>query len=324
MGGEREGVVVPSFDVGASPREFAEAPRARTLILSTTNGTATILTAAARCETVLLGSLLNLDAVAEAARAAGDEVAIFCAGFKGGFALDDAYCAGRLVAELGGERSDAAIAAALVARSFPTALEGLNARTYGPPGLEADIEFCARENALDDRSALLADGRHRGRDRRLDDVGSTVNARSSAGARRAPGGSRTPPNPPDPRRGARRGASGPLRARAGSRRLRGRPAWAARWSAVTPSPCVRPAEGRALVRIGAELDERADRVDAAVRRGPEERGAAIRVALDPRAELDQEASASTRSAFAAQTSASSSTSCGSSDGCQAGKPPCGR
>ena len=149
VGGEREGVVVPGFDVGASPREFAEAPRARTLILSTTNGTSTILAAAARCETVLLGSLLNLHAVAEAARAAGNDVAVFCAGFKGGFALDDAYCAGRFVEELGGDRSDSAIAAALVAQSFPTALEGLNARTYGPPGLEADIEFCARENMLD-------------------------------------------------------------------------------------------------------------------------------------------------------------------------------
>jgi 2-phosphosulfolactate phosphatase len=148
-GGEREGVVVPGFDVGASPREFAAGAQARTLILSTTNGTASILTAAARCQTVLLGSLLNLHAVAEAARAAGDDVVIFCAGFKGGFALDDAYCAGRFVDELGGDPTDAAIAARLVARSFPTALEGLNARTYGPPGLEADIEFCARENVLD-------------------------------------------------------------------------------------------------------------------------------------------------------------------------------
>jgi 2-phosphosulfolactate phosphatase len=149
VGGEREGVVVEGFDVGASPREFAQGPRARTLILSTTNGTAAILTAAARCETVLIGSLLNLRAVADAARAAGDEVAIFCAGFMGAFALDDAYCAGRLVEELGGERSDAAIAAALVAGSFPTALEGLKARTYGPPGLEADIEFCAQVNLLE-------------------------------------------------------------------------------------------------------------------------------------------------------------------------------
>ena len=28
-------------------------------------------------------------------------------------------------------------------------LEGFNARTYGPPGLEEDIAFCARENVLD-------------------------------------------------------------------------------------------------------------------------------------------------------------------------------
>jgi 2-phosphosulfolactate phosphatase len=149
VGGERSGVVVDGFDVGASPREFAESPRARTLILSTTNGTATVLTAADRCETVLLGSLLNLRAVAAAALADGGDVTVFCAGFKGTFALDDAYCAGRIVAELGGERTDAAVAAELLARSFSSALEGLNARTYGPPGLEADVEFCARESVLE-------------------------------------------------------------------------------------------------------------------------------------------------------------------------------
>jgi 2-phosphosulfolactate phosphatase len=149
VGGEREGKVVEGFDVGASPREFAEGARARTLILSTTNGTATILAAAERCETVLLGSLLNLDAVCAAARAAGGDVAIFCAGFKGTFALDDAFCAGRIVATLGGGDTDAARAAELIARSYATPLEGLNARRYGPPGLEADIAYCAQENLLD-------------------------------------------------------------------------------------------------------------------------------------------------------------------------------
>src|SRR5881397_2440120 len=112
VGGERKAVQVEGFEVGASPREFLE-PRAETLILSTTNGTRAILAAAERCDEVVLGSLLNLDAVARAARAA-DEVAVLCAGYKGGFAFDDAYCAGRIVAALdGGERTDAAIAAAL-------------------------------------------------------------------------------------------------------------------------------------------------------------------------------------------------------------------
>ena len=149
VGGERNAIVVDGFDVGAAPREFAAGPKASVLILTTTNGTRAILTAAERCETVLLGSLLNLTAVTRVARTGGRDVAVFCSGFKGAFALDDAYCAGRIVAGLGGERSDAAVAAALVAAAFPDPLAGLNARTYGPPGLEADIEFCAQVDLLD-------------------------------------------------------------------------------------------------------------------------------------------------------------------------------
>jgi 2-phosphosulfolactate phosphatase len=148
VGGERNAIVIDGFDVGASPREFAQGARARTLVLTTTNGTASILAAASRCERVLLGSLLNLRAVAAAAD--GDDVAIFCAGFKGTFAFDDAYCAGRIVAQFGNtSRTDAAVAAALLASAYPDAHEGLNARTYGPPGLEADVEFCSRVDALD-------------------------------------------------------------------------------------------------------------------------------------------------------------------------------
>ena len=147
VGGERDAIRIDGFDVGASPREFLE-PRAATLILSTTNGTRSIVTASERCDEVLLGSLLNLDAVAGAARERGEDVAILCAGYKGAFALDDAYCAGRIVQLLEGERTDAAVAAQVLADAFPDAHTGLTARTYGPPGLEEDIAFCARESVL--------------------------------------------------------------------------------------------------------------------------------------------------------------------------------
>jgi 2-phosphosulfolactate phosphatase len=147
VGGEREAKKIDGFDVGASPREFLE-PRADTLILSTTNGTRTILRAAEHCGVVLLGSLLNLGAVADEIRARGEDVVVVCAGFKGAFALDDAYCAGRIVALLEAERSDAAIASELIARSFADAHTALLARTYGPPGLEEDILFCSRESVL--------------------------------------------------------------------------------------------------------------------------------------------------------------------------------
>ena len=148
LGGERGAVKIEGFDVGASPREFLE-PRAETVILSTTNGTRAILRAAQRTDEVVLGSLLNLDAVADAVRVRGEDAVIVCAGFQRSFALDDAYCAGRIVQLLDGELSDAAIAARVVASAFPSALDGLNARTYAPPGLEEDIAWCARESVLE-------------------------------------------------------------------------------------------------------------------------------------------------------------------------------
>jgi len=160
LGGEREAVRIEGFDVGASPREFLGEPRARSVIFSTTNGTRAILETASRADEVLLGSLLNLDAVAAAARERGEDVVIVCAGFQGRFALDDAYCAGRIVQLLDGERTDAAIAAEAVARAFPSAHEALLARTYGPPGLEDDIAFCAQVSALDavPRLSRMVDG----------------------------------------------------------------------------------------------------------------------------------------------------------------------
>jgi 2-phosphosulfolactate phosphatase len=149
LGGERNAIKIEGFDVGASPREFVGEPRDRTVIFSTTNGTRAILEAAARCEEVLLGSLLNLDAVAAAARERGKDVLLLCAGFQGTFALDDAYCAGRIVQLLGGEPTDSSKAADAIARAWPDAHEGLLARTYGPPGLEEDIAFCAQVSVLD-------------------------------------------------------------------------------------------------------------------------------------------------------------------------------
>ena len=147
VGGERDAILIEGFDLGASPRDYLE-PRAETAILTTTNGTRTTLAAAENAAHVLLGSLLNLDAVAAAARESGEDITVVCAGYRSSFAIDDAYCAGRIVSLLEGERTDAAVASAAIARAYPTAWEGVNARTYGPPGLEDDLRWCTQENTL--------------------------------------------------------------------------------------------------------------------------------------------------------------------------------
>ena len=148
LAGERRAQAIPGFDLGNSPAEFVE-PRGETVILTTTNGTRAIVAAAAGAETVLVGSLLNLAAVADAARDAGADVEVVCAGVDGRFTLDDAYCAGRVAGLLGGERSDAAEAAVRLAGSFANAEEGLRAAEN--PRQEAlgdDLTWCARESVL--------------------------------------------------------------------------------------------------------------------------------------------------------------------------------
>lgn len=161
LGGERKAVRVEGFDLGNSPREYLE-PRGETLVLSTTNGTRAVVSAAARCERVLVASLLNLEAVVEEARAAGDDAIVVCAGVEGTLALDDAYVAGRIVEGLGWERTDASEAAARLAGTWGGAEEAFRASKSGrnllenAPQLEDDIPFCARESVLDVVPRLVA------------------------------------------------------------------------------------------------------------------------------------------------------------------------
>jgi len=152
LAGERENVRIAGFDFGNSPREFEQlSVGASSLVMTTTNGTRLLLGAAARCEVVLVGSLLNLEALVDVA-AAASEVAILCAGVEGRFAIDDAYVAGRIAVLLGGEPDDAAVAAIHLAGSFRSALEGIGAGTSADnlrsTGLADDIAFCAQESVL--------------------------------------------------------------------------------------------------------------------------------------------------------------------------------
>ena len=165
LGGERNAVRIPGFDLGNSPREYLE-PAGATLVLSTTNGTRAVVAAAERCERVFIASLLNLAAVVEAVRDAGEDAVVVCAGVQGTMNLDDTFVAGRIVELLGWERTDAAEAAARLVGTWGDAEEAFRASKSGrnlmenAPELEEDISFCARESVLDvvPRFVALRDG----------------------------------------------------------------------------------------------------------------------------------------------------------------------
>lgn len=166
LAGEEACVPPPGFDLGNSPAGV-ETASGRELVLATSNGTPAIVAAAAEADLTLLGCLANLDALlgvlgdrAEAGAGAGDEdedededILLVCSGTNGRLALEDVYVAGRIVAGLGGRRSDSAAMCALVGAAAPSALdlfrESTNGRLLVEVGLESDIVWCARESTLE-------------------------------------------------------------------------------------------------------------------------------------------------------------------------------
>ncbi|MFN0179384.1 MAG: 2-phosphosulfolactate phosphatase [Gemmatimonadales bacterium] len=125
--GERHGLPIDGFALGNSPLEMtAEAVTGKTLVMTTTNGTAALL-ATAGAGPVFLAAAVNLTVAGAQLRRlleAGTPVVVLCSGRDGRFGLDDAYAAGRLLLEgLGDARrptgwSDAAVASLDLVRRY--------------------------------------------------------------------------------------------------------------------------------------------------------------------------------------------------------------
>jgi 2-phosphosulfolactate phosphatase len=153
LAGERRCERPPGFDLGNSPEETL-VPKGPEHVLATTNGAPAIIAAAAAARgPVYAASLLNLDAVVATLAGAEGDILIVCAGTDGSPTIEDTYLAGRLVAALEGERTDAAQIAEAVAAAYPRPLDALDASIGAANlrrvGLDADITYCAQESIID-------------------------------------------------------------------------------------------------------------------------------------------------------------------------------
>jgi 2-phosphosulfolactate phosphatase len=160
--GERDGRIVPGFDLGNSPAEYTrERVSGRTLAFASTNGSRALL-AAARFRRRWLASFANLSACVDAM--AGDsDLWLVCAGKLGRFALEDAACAGTIAARLRAAgatlENDAARLAATLACEDAAAVRTLvtgadHARWLASLGeaFAADVSFCVTLDVYDEPS----------------------------------------------------------------------------------------------------------------------------------------------------------------------------
>ncbi|MDX1395471.1 MAG: 2-phosphosulfolactate phosphatase [Gemmatimonadota bacterium] len=165
--GERGGLPPEGFDLGNSPGAYTPGRVAgRTLVFTTSNGTAAMRRALSRGPSMLLlASFRNLAAVASATLAArrfadgGQGVTVVCSGRAGRVSMDDAWCAGHLVARLvdtvgaAGLTDGARAALELTRRLGDPTPAGLRetwaGRALAAVGLEGDLEVCALVDDLD-------------------------------------------------------------------------------------------------------------------------------------------------------------------------------
>lgn len=154
--GERRCLPIEGFDLGNSPREFTpERVSGKTLVMTTTNGTHA-MTLASGASRVLIGSLMNLDAIVDELAAAEAEPVFICAGRERFFALEDAVCAGAMAERLMEIRpgdwalNDGAMAAIALAQRFGTGEDFFATVAAGKlllsAGLGEDLAVCAQKN----------------------------------------------------------------------------------------------------------------------------------------------------------------------------------
>jgi len=161
LAGERNCTRIPGFHLGNSPLEMTEsAVRGKTIILTTSNGTNALLACHA-AGTVYPAAAANLSLAAERGREAlegNQSILIVCAGRNGDFALDDAYCAGRLTAGIFGstkprrELNDAGLAGLGLVRRYGDHWErplahSRSGRELVRLGFRADVRDAARLDA---------------------------------------------------------------------------------------------------------------------------------------------------------------------------------
>ncbi len=153
---ERKGQIVEGFKLGNSPLVYLNGEyKGKTIVITTTNGTQAIHVAR-KANTVVIGSFLNLDALANWLIEQKRNVLLLGSGWKETFCLEDTICAGAFVNKLlnsGEYRSehDSTIAAKFLYLSASENFFGYlkassHRRRLKALNLNEDIKFCLTPN----------------------------------------------------------------------------------------------------------------------------------------------------------------------------------
>jgi len=153
---ERGGQIVEGFDMGNSPFSYMDPSlKGKSVVLTTTNGTKAINMAKDK-ETVVIGSLNNLDALCHWLIRQGRDILVLGSGWKDKFNLEDTICAGAIADKcLKSGRffadEDSTVAAKFIYRSardnmFAFLKASSHRRRLRKLNLNEDVKYCLTPN----------------------------------------------------------------------------------------------------------------------------------------------------------------------------------
>lgn len=154
---ERNGEMVEGFDLGNSPFEYMqEKLKGQKIAFTTTNGTVAINKSKGAKE-IIIGSFLNLSAVATHLAKGENNILIVCAGWKGRVNLEDTLFAGALIEKLGNAihpDCDAPLLAYHLYQQGKNDLHGFlkdssHVKRLNKLNIHKDIEFCLQIDKYD-------------------------------------------------------------------------------------------------------------------------------------------------------------------------------
>lgn len=162
LGGERNGELIPGFDLDNSPTAWSPAAVAdREIAFTTTNGTRALLRSA-QANRIVTAAFANLSATLRLLRADQRPIHIVCAGTDGHVAIEDSLLAGAIVDRLAdaGDSLDINDSARLVlglwkscattdAQRLAAIQSGLGGTNVTRIGMAADIETAAEIDRVD-------------------------------------------------------------------------------------------------------------------------------------------------------------------------------
>lgn len=148
--GERDGKKVDGFDLGNSPFEYMNpALKGKKISFTTTNGTQAIVKSLGATE-IIIGSFLNISAVANHLKKSPNDILVVCAGWKGKFNMEDTLFAGALVEKLRDVALPSCDAPLAAERMYLQAKDDMltylkdssHVKRLAKLGIQKDIAFC--------------------------------------------------------------------------------------------------------------------------------------------------------------------------------------